>query len=34
MATYPSVSPFNVWDIEMDLLNDLIDLAVARTEQG
>jgi hypothetical protein len=27
MHTYPSITPFNVWDIDIEILNDLIEAA-------
>jgi hypothetical protein len=27
MHTYPGITPFNVWDIDIEILNDLIEAA-------
>jgi hypothetical protein len=27
MHTYPGITPFNVWDIELEVINDLIEAA-------
>jgi hypothetical protein len=32
MHTYPGITPWNVGDLEMDLINDLIAAATAKPE--
>ena len=32
MHTYPGITPWNVWDLEMDLIDDLIATAIAKPE--
>jgi len=32
MHTYPGITPFNVWDIEMDIIEDLITAADKKSD--